>query len=78
VMVARPASENLTGTCSKRHLCIGIEYWRSASQFGQHPMADGNLILLVQLIVCEISDLHSQEGKIRAKLDSSGKRYKLS
>jgi hypothetical protein len=33
-------------------------------------VADGNLILLIQLIVREISDLHSPEGKIRAKLDS--------
>jgi hypothetical protein len=78
VVVARPASENLTRTCSKRHSCIGIVDWRSASQFGQHPVADGNLILLVQLIVREISDLHSPEGKIRAKLDSSVLRHNVS
>ena len=69
--IARPASESLLETRSERHFSLGTGFEELLAQFGQHPVADGNLISPSELIDHEINDLHCPEGEILANLGSN-------
>jgi hypothetical protein len=69
--ITDPASENLVESRCEGYFCLGASLKELLVQFGQHPVADGNLIFHATRWSMKSMPYNIQNGEILANLDSS-------